>query len=600
MSKKKRGKRSVEHANEPKKPENISEEIITKEAPVEEEAEQNSVSEEDLTVACEEESSAKDNLEEGSGDADSEAKEIQEVLEDVFAEESDAEETYEETCVEEPYTEETYVEEPYTEEFDSEEPYTEEFDSEESYVEEADLEEEEAFTNRKEKKERNAELLSERRKSSVFEKELTHTESKDGEFMEFLSESGQRFAGWVKKNKIVCAWIVGAIVIIILFAVFLSAAFGEKDGSAMVSGNGVSENAPSANLLPDAEEPLRENEYPEVNELVNAYFAAVQANDIETLRSIRSYIDTVETVKFEVKSRYIEAYQNITCYTKTGPFENSWIVYVCYDVKLYDWEQLAPSLLTLFVCTNESGELYIYSGEFDENVANYILATNAQGDVEDLFNRVDTEYSEVMDANADFAAYMNALNEVIKNEVGELLIAESDQTVTTSENEAVSDNTVSENTTEEEPQQTEEEEGPFEVEATTTVNVRASDSEEADRIGQVAGGTVLLCNEQLANGWSQIVFEEAEDGIGYIKSEYLTVLGEDTSTPTQSADGVETNGSVRVTDTVNIRATADINGDRVGVAYQGETFEVVGDTDGEWIQIVYDGQLAYINADYIE
>ncbi|MBQ8262379.1 MAG: SH3 domain-containing protein [Lachnospiraceae bacterium] len=438
------------------------------------------------------------------------------------------------------------------------------------------------------------EILSE--KETIFEREqLKHVENKDGEFFEFMSEVWQKLSKWCKKNKKVLSIGAGVVAGAVLIGVLVFALTDGKSPATSVSGNGLSANTVSESaVLSVPTDPLQENAYPEVNDLVNRYFLAMQTNDIETLRSMRSYIDTVEEVKIEVKSTYVEEYQNIVCYTKAGPFENSYIVYVCYDVKLVGWEQVAPSLLTLFVCENESGELYVYSGDFDENVADYIVAVTSQQDVKDLLTRVDTEYTEVMDANAEFATYMNALNQVIRDEVGERLAAEayqmSDETV--SENEVADADSVSDNeVAEAEP---EEEAGPFEVEATTTVNVRASDSEEADRLGRVEGGTVLQCNAQLANGWSEVVYEGE---IGYIKSEYLQVVGEPL---TESADGVETIGTVTVTDTVNIRATADLDGERVGVAYQGETFDVIDDSDDEWIEIVYNGQIAYVNSDYVE
>ena len=53
------------------------------------------------------------------------------------------------------------------------------------------------------------------------------------------------------------------------------------------------------------------------------------------------------------------------------------------------------------------------------------------------------------------------------------------------------------------------------VRTTDTVNVRSSDSEEADKIGKAPSGTELTRIEERINGWSKVIFEDKE---AYIKS----------------------------------------------------------------------------------
>ena len=127
----------------------------------------------------------------------------------------------------------------------------------------------------------------------------------------------------------------------------------------------------------------------------------------------------------------------------------------------------------------------------------------------------------------------------------------------------------------------------FEVEATTYVNVRASDSEQADRVGSVGPGTRLTCKAQLANGWSHIIYEGND---AYIKSEYLTVVGEE----------LKVKGKVNIISTVNIRAEADINSELLGVAYAGTTYDMIEDEKDGWTQIVYNGKKAFIKSEYLE
>lgn len=411
------------------------------------------------------------------------------------------------------------------------------------------------------------------------------------DFADFTKDFFGQIAKWIKRNRrmaVISLAVCAGIVIVIWIAVSISRNIDEARLAASVSENVQSVWNVDTDVIPLPQETMKENAYPAVNELVTSYFEAMQNNDIETMRTLKNYMDDLEIAKINAKYEYVESYSNIDCYTKIGPIPDSYIVYVRYDVKFRNWDVIAPSLLTLLVCTNDEGNLYIYVGDFDENVANYIAAVSSQEDAYDLLQRVQTEYREIMDENPDFEDYMANLNNTIKDEVGEQLADEdylAEDTGDPVDTEAGSEDAadVSENNTApEEPEN-------FEVRALTTVNVRASDSEVADRLGRVETGTVLLCEEQQVNGWSRIIYEGQ---VGYIKTEYLQTVGED-------VDESVATGTVTVSETVNVRRTANIQGEQMGVAYAGESFPLIGGTDEEWTQIIYNGQTGYIKSEFI-
>ena len=132
-----------------------------------------------------------------------------------------------------------------------------------------------------------------------------------------------------------------------------------------------------------------------------------------------------------------------------------------------------------------------------------------------------------------------------------------------------------------------EEQGPQYVTTTTTVNVRSSDSEQADKLGKVAGGTKLQVLEQRANGWTKVDYEGKE---GYIKTEFLQLA--------ESAAGAETIGTVTATTNINVRASASETADRLGVLSGGDSAELVG-TEGDWSKIRYNGQIGYVKSEYV-
>ncbi len=410
---------------------------------------------------------------------------------------------------------------------------------------------------------------------------------------------------WIEAHRALCL-AIGLFVILgagVTAAVFLHSRNSEPGpkGTAL-SLNSASGNqaAASGNLADIEADQLILNDDAELNSLISRYFKARQEQDIDTYSSLRSYTDSLEQAKLEAKSEFIEEYRDLKCYTKKGPYDNSYMVYVSYQLKLKEWDQTVPALETLVVCRKETegeepGELYIYSGSFEEDVVEYIQTVTAQDDVVDLFKRVDSEYQEIMDADPDYEEYMASLKQLIRDGVGVRLAAAADSKEEDEDNSVSSDEVDKpadgeEDTKPEEgsvSQQEVKQAAEFEVEANDYVNVRASDSSQADKLGSVSPGTRLTCKEQLANGWSHVIFDGKD---AYIKSEYLTVVGA----------GMEVKGKVNVINTVNIRAKADKNSDLLGVAYAGTTYDMAeADKDG-WTAVIYNGKVAYIKSEYLE
>ncbi len=418
---------------------------------------------------------------------------------------------------------------------------------------------------------------------------------------------------WFERNRHFCLTAVALMLVgvaVLIFVIGMSQKQKADEPKESVSVDVVlsgTESGESAVLVPT--DPLTESQDEQLKSLISSYFKARQENDIDAYSALRSYTDSLEKAKLEAKSEYIEAYRNLKIYTKPGPYDDSLMVYVSYDLKLKEFDQTVPALETLVVCREKSvsgnesessngadaGKFYVYSGGFDENVVEYIKAITAQDDVVDLFKHVDTAYQEIMDANPEYEEYMASLKQLIRDGVGERLAAEAEDDPTPTPEEKDGEEEGEGEDGEEEGQDGEEadgkddEEESFMVEATTSVNVRASDSENADRVGNVNPGTQLTCLKQLANGWSRVIFEGKE---AYIKSEFLRVV--------QTAADVKVQGKVTVKDTVNIRADANTNSAILGSAYAGTTYDYVEKRDDGWTSILYNGKVAFIKSEYLK
>ena len=89
-------------------------------------------------------------------------------------------------------------------------------------------------------------------------------------------------------------------------------------------------------------------------------------------------------------------YENIKVYTKIGPAPGTYVAYVYYEEKFKDYEDSIPGLEAFYICTDESGNLYINDGEESESVINYIREASLQDEVVDLNNEVASAYNNML------------------------------------------------------------------------------------------------------------------------------------------------------------------------------------------------------------
>lgn len=391
--------------------------------------------------------------------------------------------------------------------------------------------------------------------------------------------------GFITKHSLITATALFAIVVGVVALVVFRVGGKEE----VVTGNDV--NATSEEVSSDgaAQDDIQDltllcDAYPEINELIEKYHKALAENDEETIKKYLLYVNENELVNIAVKSQYIESYNDIHCYTQEGYEEGSYYVYVSYQLKLADFDVMIPGLIGLYYCPNEAGEYHIYrKADMSENVLDNYYTAYMKQEVQDLYNKVDLNYNEIIDSNPDLKAYMDGFEEMVTEEMVKMIaIRESSEALQASEMESASSETQSESATSEVVTET--------VKATTTVNVRSSDSETADKLGKVTTGTTLTRIEARVNGWSKVLYEGQE---GYIKSEFLEVVSTETGDNT-------TTGYVTVKENVNIRESASETANRVALAYQGTKLELIEHMNNGWTKIKYNGEVAYVKSEYVE
>lgn len=393
----------------------------------------------------------------------------------------------------------------------------------------------------------------------------------------------------IKTNAKVRNGVIGgalALVLIILIIICVSCSNKGNENGEIPDNAEVSEDNTSDTVSEDISQPLVETTDEAILQLIQTYYKALEVGDSATVETVKSEVTEEEKIRLETKAQDIESIDNIKVYTRPGMTEGSYIVYIYSEMKFVGIETKAPGLATTYVSTREDGSLYIDSS-VDEVTMEYVRQVGAEQSIKDYFNQVSTDYTNALEADEQLKNYISSMNQKLDDAVAARQ-QEAEQTAN-----------------EEQPAQEATATPVNETVVTTTkVNVRASDSENADRIGQVESGATLTRYETRENGWSKIDFNGQE---GYIKSEFLQVQGTN-ETPAESTETDQSNqessstvtGKVTVKEAVHVRASASTGGDDLGTAYQGETYDLIMEQADGWCKINYKGKTAYIKTEFVE
>ncbi len=374
---------------------------------------------------------------------------------------------------------------------------------------------------------------------------------------------------------------------------------------------------------------MEENAYPEVNALIEKYYTASAEGDADTLSAIYKGLDETEILKSVAASEYIEKFDNIVVYTKPGPVEGSYAAYVYNEVKLYDYDGYLPGLETLYICTDDSGELYINGDIADANEIDYLKQINVQADVIDLNNKVASTYNEMVSADEKLAEILTKMRAGLQVSVGEALA--TSEGASTEESDSSSEASEEESTESETKTVTTRT-----IKATDVINIRSSDSETADVLDKTEKGQEFKELEALANGWSKI---EYKGKTAYVKTEFFDIV----STETQEVDNTEDDnalasasteassaassasssassesstassaasasaskvssaktGKMTVTESIKFRKEASTDSEAMATIYGGDTVNVIEQYANGWAKIEYNKKTGYIKSEFL-
>ncbi len=458
----------------------------------------------------------------------------------------------------------------------------------------------------------------------------------------FSKQDKRNFWEYISDNKKIVMPLVLIVAVALTVGIALNA--NKKDAGKVEDESIVTTvNEDGSYVVPEVD--LEKNAYEDVNQLMATYFSAYAAGDMDTIKSIYVGLESTEELRLQEVSKYITSVPVVDVYTKPGPVDGSYVAYAYTEVLFEGYDTPLPGMQTMFVCTDENGKLYINGDVVDDRITEYISNISLQADVVDLNNNVAAQYNDIIAANESLAQFLSDMSANIQVSVGEALAAiesgeepaavEAEAEATESGDAAPAEETAEgeqAESTEESAEATEESEtaaAPKKIKAIDVVNVRTSDSETADKIGQTAIGDVYTQLEALENGWKKI---EVDGRTAFVKTMYFEEVNEDAAsetsetTETEATESTETaeaeetkeevsedttdtdssnkvdvyaKGKLRVSETVRLRKAQSTDSDVLATIYAGDTINVKEQYANGWAKVEYNGDTGYIKSEYL-
>lgn len=161
----------------------------------------------------------------------------------------------------------------------------------------------------------------------------------------------------------------------------------------------------------ESEETMRkESEDEDITELMQRYFTAVSECDMDTLNDIIATNRALDENQIRRQGELIDCYQNISCYVLDGLVENTYIVYVYYEVVFLGIKTPAPGLSRMYICRNEDGAVYINQEDLKGEIRTYMEEVEQTNAVQRLIREVDDKLSAACRKDEELDKLVRYLN----------------------------------------------------------------------------------------------------------------------------------------------------------------------------------------------
>lgn len=178
--------------------------------------------------------------------------------------------------------------------------------------------------------------------------------------------------------------------------------------------------APVETIKTGADNPLTDIKdiYPDILELVTAYFNAEADADIDTLKTLVLNPAYIIEKNITDQSENITAYKDISCYSKRGIGDIKFVVYCTANIDIPESEKDIPTFKSFYITyPNDDGKPLIFSGSLDKNIQTEIDKLDIEADVLAIYNIYSEDLKKVLQEDPSLIPYwrklINAADETV-------------------------------------------------------------------------------------------------------------------------------------------------------------------------------------------
>ncbi len=335
------------------------------------------------------------------------------------------------------------------------------------------------------------------------------------------------------------------------------------------------------------EDELKEDEYeenvqPEVQELMSTYYNAYAVGDVKKLDSITESLSDMEKSYIKMINKYVESYDDITCYTKEGLEEDSYMVSVTFNMHFHDVEGGLPGMDFFYIRSNDADELYIdnlYSSfnreikeqKTEEEIDKLIKVFEEGEDVQQLSKEFQDKYDQVVKEDKALKKMANTVSKAIREWKDSYSEEEKDKNKDKKEEKDKKDK---------------------------------NSEEQKDKPKENQNNTDEQANNEEQNNTNEAQEDNSEEQNNQPEENQEGNSEDNTSDESQNNEGSSINyvpeGTVlTANDGYNVRVSMNESAEVVGTTAIGDSIKVILSYAEGWTKVEWNGQTGYIRTDLL-
>ena len=174
------------------------------------------------------------------------------------------------------------------------------------------------------------------------------------------------------------------------------------------------EPTPTVTPTPDADvpNPLLEEIYPDIHDLIQEYYDAKVNVDLDTIKTLVTNPMYISTETITAESEYIKGYSDLRCFTKRGGGEIDFVVY-CTCNMIVPTIKTPIASLESFCISYKDGKPLIFTGIFDEETQVLLDKLDNDDDVNELKQFTTQQMLEAAAEDPELADFLHKLYNIV-------------------------------------------------------------------------------------------------------------------------------------------------------------------------------------------